>query len=60
MKPQVDYSSRLSFYSTTIMNWIPDLHSSVLIVGGCPNNERVFTSLGYKNVTLTNVRQPPR
>lgn len=51
----VDYGNRLSFYSATVARWIPDLHSSVLIVGGGPNDERVFTSLGYTNVTLTNV-----
>jgi SAM-dependent methyltransferase len=49
------YANRLEFYSRTITRWIPDVDASVLIVGGGPNDEHVFTSLGYTNVTLTNV-----
>ena len=49
------YANRLSFYAETIALWIPDRNATVLVVGGGPNDQQVFESLGFHQVTFTNV-----
>jgi SAM-dependent methyltransferase len=49
------YSNRIDFYRDTVVAWIPDRMASILVVGGGRNDEQVFHSLGFRNVTLTNV-----
>lgn len=49
------YANRIDFYRDTICNWIPDRSASILVVGGGPNDRKVFADLGFTRVTLTNV-----
>ena len=49
------HEPRIAFYRRVIDEWIPDRTASVLIVGGGENDRDVFQSLGFHNVTLTNV-----
>ena len=49
------YANRLSFYAEIISLWIPDRNATVLVVGGGPNDQQVFESLGFHRVTFTNV-----
>ena len=46
---------RIAFYRRTIDKWIPDRDASVLVVGGGTNDRDVFHSLGFRNVTISNV-----
>jgi SAM-dependent methyltransferase len=50
-----EYENRLDFYRDTISRWIPDRKATILVVGGGSNDRQVFDSLGFSNVTLTNV-----
>lgn len=46
---------RIAFYRQTIDRWIPSRDASVLVVGGGENDRDVFRSLGFRNVTISNV-----
>jgi len=49
------HEPRIDFYRRTIDTWIPDRDASDLVVGGGENDRDVFESLGFRNVTITNV-----
>jgi SAM-dependent methyltransferase len=49
------YSDRIDFYRGVVAAWIPDRTATILVVGGGKNDEQVFNSLGFQDVTLTNV-----
>jgi hypothetical protein len=46
---------RIAFYRQTIDRWIPSRDATVLVVGGGENDRDVFRSLGFRNVTISNV-----
>jgi SAM-dependent methyltransferase len=46
---------RIDFYCRTIDVWIPSRDATVLVVGGGENDRDVFRSLGFRNVTISNV-----
>lgn len=48
-------TARLSFYSSTIDRWFDARDESVLVVAGGPNDRDVFRSLGFTDVTITNL-----
>ena len=48
-------TARLSFYSSTIDRWFDARGESVLVVAGGPNDRDVFRSLGFTDVTITNL-----
>lgn len=47
--------ARLSFYSETIAQWIPDRGASVLVVAGGTNDRDVFLENGFTNVVISNI-----
>jgi len=49
------HEPRIDFYRRTVDKWIPDRDATVLVVGGGENDRDVFQSLGFHNVTITNV-----
>lgn len=49
------HEPRIDFYRRTIAAWIPDRGASVLVVGGGDNDRDVFRSLGFTDVTISNV-----
>lgn len=49
------HEPRIDFYRRTVGEWIPDRDATVLVVGGGENDRDVFASLGFRNVTITNV-----
>jgi SAM-dependent methyltransferase len=49
------HEPRIDFYRRVIDEWIPDRTASVLVVGGGENDRDVFQSLGFRDVTITNV-----
>jgi ubiquinone/menaquinone biosynthesis C-methylase UbiE len=48
-------NARQDFYRDTISQWIPDRASSILVVAGGSADHRVFSSLGFSNVTISNM-----
>jgi len=46
---------RIAFYQRTVDRWIPSRDATVLVVGGGENDRDVFRSLGFRNVTISNV-----
>ncbi len=48
-------SSRSDFYADTISAWIPDRHSTVLIVAGGDTDHAIFAALGFNRVTISNL-----
>lgn len=46
---------RGEFYRETISEWIPDRTSSILVVAGGDTDHRVLLSLGFSNVTISNM-----
>jgi ubiquinone/menaquinone biosynthesis C-methylase UbiE len=47
--------TRISFYKNTIDRWIQDKTASILIVGAGETDREVFSSLGFTNVTISNL-----
>lgn len=48
-------SPRGNFYRDTISEWIPDRESSILVVAGGGTDRGVLLSLGFSNVTISNL-----
>lgn len=47
--------NRLAFYSKTIENWLKDKKATILIIGGGEADYKVFRSLGFENVVISNL-----
>jgi SAM-dependent methyltransferase len=47
--------TRINFYRNTIDRWIEDKTASILIVGAGETDREVFSSLGFTNVTISNL-----
>jgi ubiquinone/menaquinone biosynthesis C-methylase UbiE len=46
---------RIRFYQSVISKWLSNKNSSVLIVGGGETDYKVFRSLGFTNVVISNL-----
>lgn len=53
--PSDRFRNRIEFYADVVAGWIRDHAASILVVGGGANDQEVFRSLGFQNVTLTNI-----
>lgn len=47
--------TRINFYHNTVDRWIEDKKASILIVGAGETDREVFSSLGFTNVTISNL-----
>jgi SAM-dependent methyltransferase len=52
--------TRIEFYKNSVSKWIDDKNSSVLVVGGGETDRSVFNSLGFTNVTISNLDERVR
>ena len=52
-------NDRIDFYERVVATWLPDPAASVLIVGPEANDQGVFESRGFGNVTLFNLGNAP-
>jgi SAM-dependent methyltransferase len=46
---------RINFYTKVLSCWIGDKERSILVVGGAENDRDVLVTLGFRNVTISNV-----
>lgn len=53
-------NDRIAFYHRVIGTWLPDPHASVLVVGAEENDQGVFMSRGFRDVTLLNLAEAPQ
>jgi SAM-dependent methyltransferase len=52
-------NDRIAFYDRVVGTWLPDPEAAVLVVGAEENDQGVFESRGFRNVTLLNLAEAP-
>jgi SAM-dependent methyltransferase len=54
-RPRTCPVQRLSYYESTVADWIGDRNASILVVGGGQNDRDVMFKLGFTNVVISNL-----
>jgi SAM-dependent methyltransferase len=49
------HQNRLAFYRRVVSSWVTDRDASILVVGGGLSDATVFQSLGFSDVTISNL-----